>query len=354
MAVYRACYSSRYDVMSAPDIALTPDMARHVDSAISAAADDLDRLTHRRFWNNIETAYWDFPNYQRAYPWRLWFDERELADVTTNVPVVKSGGVVIPNTSIFWGHPNYSPPYTYLELDRTKSASFGQGSGIQRNISIAGTFGYWTQTRAGGALVGTVSSTSATTIAVSDSSLVDTGDVITVDSESMLVSDTAAVSTTQVQQGSGCGTAATSDVLLTVTDGTKFDSGEVVQLDGEMMLILSVTGNVLTVVRSWGGTVLATHSGATVYAFRTLKVVRGFGGTTAATHADAAPVTVARIPPEVHELAIAEALNYVYQKTSGYARTIGEGQVMVPGGSLPDLRRKVVATYGRTLRQRAV
>ena len=61
------------------------------------------------------------------------------------------------------------------------------------------------------------------------------------------------------------------------------------------------------------------------------------------------------IPAEVHEYAIAEALNYVYQKTSAYARTIGEnGARTVPGGSLPDLRQRVYERYARQGRQRVV
>ena len=61
MSVYRATYCSRSDVMSAPDIKFTADMIRHVDSAIQAAADDVEELCHRRFWNAVETGYFDWP-----------------------------------------------------------------------------------------------------------------------------------------------------------------------------------------------------------------------------------------------------------------------------------------------------
>jgi hypothetical protein len=355
MAVNRACYCSRLDVMTATDIQLSVDYIRHVDSAIEAAADEADRLTKRRFWNEIRTNKWDWPNYQRAYPWRLWFDAAELADVTSLVPTVTTGGTPIPSSAIFWGPWNYAPPYTYMELDRSQSYAFGVGPTPQQDIQVLGNFGYWTKTKPGGALAAAVSSTTATTVTVSDSSKSGVGDVITVDGESMLVSDNAMSDTGQAQTGMGCSTASDADNELEVSNGSQISAGELLALDAEWMLALSVTGNYVTVDRAYGGTVLAAHSGAEVYAPRALTVVRAFGGTTAATHSNAAPVSVALIPPEIREYAIAEAQNYVFQKTTGYARTIGEnGAQPVPGGSLPDLRARVQERYARQARQRVV
>lgn len=354
MAVYRACYCTRYDVMSAPDIALTPDMARHVDSAIQSAAEDVDKLCHRRFWTGIESNYYDWPGWQSTYPWKLYFNEKELADSSTAVLAV--GGddgqgvayTVIPSSQVKYMPQRYGPPYSWLELDRSTSAAFGGGPTPQQAVKVTGPVGYWTASRPAGTLAAAVSSTSATTVTVSDSSLASVGDVITAGSEAMLVSDVAMADTGQAQQGSGLSTALDNDVALTVTDGSKYQAGEVLQLDSEMVFILSVTGNVLTVIRAWGGTVLAAHSGAEVYALRQMTVIRGFGGTTAATHGQGDALTAALVPSMVRELAIAESLNYVYQKTSGYARTIGENTRVVPGGSLPDLRKRVFAGFGRT------
>lgn len=264
MAVYRPCYATRQDVKSALDIALTADYDAQVDSAIQAAAEDVDRLTHRRFYNVIETHRWDWPNFQGAYPWRLWFDAAELADTTVNVPVVTSGGNVISNSDIFWGPWNYSPPFRFMELNRATSASFGQGDTPQQDVAIAGTFGYWTRTRAAGSLAAAVSSTTAATITVTDSSVVGVGDVITIDSESMLVQDCALADTGQQQTGSGVSTASDADVSLTVGTGSDLHTGELVQLDSEFMLITSIAGNVCTVERAVNGSVLATHDDAEV------------------------------------------------------------------------------------------
>lgn len=355
MAVNRACYCTRMDVMTATDIKQAVDNIRHVDSAIEAAAGEADRLTKRRFWNEIRTNKWDWPNYQRAYPWRLWFDASELADVTAYPPTVTTGGTSIPDSAIFWGPWNYAPPYTYMELNRSQSYAFGGGSTPQQDILITGNYGYWTRTKAGGTLAAAVSSTTATTVTVSDSAVVGVGDVLIVDSESMLVSDNAMADTGQAQQGSGCSTAADNDNVLEVSSGAAVNAGEILQLDAEWMLAESVTGNNVTVLRAYLGTVLAEHSGAEVYAPRALTVIRGFGGTAAATHEDSATAAVQLIPPEIREYAIAEALNFVYQKTSGYARTLGEpGASAVPGGSLPDLRNRAYERYGRKARQRVV
>jgi hypothetical protein len=342
--------------MSATDIQQTQDYVRHVDSAMEAAAEGIDKLTNRRFYNNVETHYWDWPNFQRAYPWRVWFDENELADVTVTTPVVTTGATVIPSSAVFWGPWNYAPPYNYLELNRATAYSFGVGDTPQRDVTVTGNFGYWTQSRTGGALAAAVSDTTSTAVTVTDASATgaDVGDVISVDDESMLVSDNAMVTTGQMNV-SGITAANASDNVLGVTDGTQMHAGEVVQIDAEWMMTLSVTGDSVTVLRAYGGTTLATHpASSTVYALRLLTVIRGFGGTTAATHLDAAPVMVQLVPREVRELAIGESLNFVLQKTSGYARTIGENSRPVPGSSLPDLRNRVTDVYTRKLRTRVV
>jgi hypothetical protein len=349
--------------MSATDIALTPDFIAHVDSALESAADDVDALTHRRFWNSLTTVYYDWPNFQRAYPWRIWFDESELAEVTVNVPVLKTGvaggtktGTVIPNTAVFWGSGQYSPPYRWLELDRSQSYSFGTGVTPQRDVSLLGLVGYWDKQAVAGTLAAAMSDTSSTTATVSNSFALGVGDVIIVDSERMLVRDSAWVTTGQTQSGSGATTASMADNLLTVGSGSALTAGEVLQLDAEQMLALSITGNVVTVQRAYGGTVLATHSNATVYAQRLLTVSRGDFGSTAATHNNSATVNVQVIPGMVRELAIAEALNYVYQKTTAYARQMGAGSgPVMPGGSLPDLRKRVEGSkFTRKLRRRSV
>lgn len=365
MAVYRACYATRADIMTATDIKLTQDNVRHIDSALEAAAEDVDGLCNRRFWNAVETGVWDWPNFQRAYPWRIWLDAFEVADKDGSGPlgiapvittgVQSSSPQVIPLASVFWQPRNYGPPWNAIEINRSTSYSFGLSNTPQEDVSVQAVRGYWTRTKPGGTLSAAVSSTTATTVTVSDSSVVGVGDVLIAGTEQMLVQDAAMADTGQAQTGTGCSTSSPADNVLAVADGTQIHPGEYLQLDAEWMLAESVTGNNVTVVRAVLGTQIADHTAAEVYAMRSLTVERGFGGTTAATHLQNASVLVSLVPGEVRELAIAEALNYVFQKTSAYARTIGEnGAAPVPGGSLPDLRSRVYTRYARKVRTRVV
>jgi hypothetical protein len=354
MAVYLPTYCTREDVKTAADVLQTADYNGHIDSAIQAAVDDVYGLCNRRFYNVDETNYWDWPNYQMAYPWRIWFDEAELADVTVNVPVVTTGGTVIPNSQILWGNPRYNPPYTYMELNRSTVAAFGVGDTPQRDVAITGTFGYWIKNRPAGLLNAALSDTTDTTVAVTNAAVVGVGDTLTVDTERLLVSERAYVTTGQVQQGGGCSTAQNNDNQLTVSTGSQLNQYEYIQLDAEVMLITSITGNIATVTRAYDGTVLAAHSGATVYAARQLTVVRGSFGTVAATHLDSAPLTALLIPQQVKELAIAYSQVYIAQKTSAYARVMAENSSSMPGQGLPSLEERVVAAYARTVRQRVI
>lgn len=361
MAVYRACYCSRNDVMSATDISQTQSFIRHVDSALEAGAEEADRLCKRKFYNQIQTVKRDWPNFQRAYPWRIWMDAKELSDSDGTgplalAPVVTTGGTLIPAGAILWGPwSEDAPPYRWLELDRSQSYSFGVGSTPQQDVHITGVFGYWGRTRAAGTLTTAMSDTTSTTALVSNSYLAEVGDVLIAGTEQLLVQD-AAYTDTGVAASSGGTTALDNDNVLTVPSGLAFAAGEVIQIDAEQMLIESVTGNSLTVQRSYLGTVLAAHVTPEIYAQRSLTVQRGFGGTTKTTHTQGSALLASLVPGMVREYAIAEALNYVFQKTSGYARTIGEGgpATPVPGGSLPGLRDRVREAYGRKARTRVV
>ncbi len=201
-----------------------------------------------------------------------------------------------------------------------------------------------------------MSDTTGTTPSVTNSAAVGVGDNILVDSERMLVTDKTMVTTAQTQQGSGVSTASAADVTLAVTDGTKYFTGEVLLLDSERMLVVDISSNNLTVKRAWDGSVLATHSGATIYALRQLTVTRGALGTTAATHLSAAAVNVALVPSMVKELAVGEALNEILQESAGYARTQGQGAGAQTnlGMSLDAIRRQALAQFGRKARVRVI
>jgi len=360
--ITRPCYASRELVSRAIDVKMTARAFTAVDRAIEANSADLDGFTHRRFYNVDQTNRWDWPNFQRAYPWRVWFDEREIADVTVNPPVVYTGSgghstpVLIAASDIFWGPWNYSPPFTFLELDRSSNAAFGYSATPQRDIAITATFGYALNLGPAGALGAAVSSTTVTTIQVTNSFSPGVGDVVTIDSERMLVTDRAMVTTGQTQQGSGCSTVSMADNALAVTDGTKFSPDEIVLLDTERMLVLDVAGNTLTVERAFDGTVLAVHSGATIYSPRLLTVTRGDFGTVAATHLIAAPVQINIPPSEVRDYVVAASLVQVLAEIGGYADVQGSGSSAMRnvGRNIAQLQQDVIAHHGRKARSRVV
>lgn len=356
MAISRACYCSRSDVARAVGIKFTARSNSAIDRAIQTASDNIDGQMHRVFYPTDTTKFIDWPNFQRAYPWRLWFDQWELADVTTNVPVVTSGTTVIPSNQIFWGPWNYSPPFTFLELDRSSTASFGASTTPQRSVSIKGTFGYWIQTDPAGTLAVAMTDTTSTTAVTSNGALLGPGNVLLVDSERMIVSDVATVDSTATLTSGGT-TALASDSAITISSGPLINVTETILIDSERMYVVDVTGNVITVIRAWDGTQLATHSaGAHLFAYRTYTVVRGSLGSTAATHLINATASSYRIPFLIKDLAIGESAIQVAQELGLYSDPQGESAMAIHGIStaIADKWDEAETRYGRIVRSRVV
>jgi len=355
VTVNRQCLCTREMVMRAADIKLTPMSAAAVDRAIETASETVQSTLNVQFGVELRTDKFDWPNYDRAVPWKLYLAGSQIADVSSVVPVLTTGGVVIPASAILWGPWNQSPPYRWLELDRSQSYSFGQGSTPQQDIKILALYGYWNKWNSAGKIVSAISDTTGTSVSVSDSSLVGVGDVITIDSERMLVQNKSWLDTGQ-NQVSGLTTAKTSDVALGVTDGTQYDVDEVLLLDSERVLITDVVGNSLIVKRAWDGTVIATHSGSDIYALRKLTVVRGFTGSTAATHLNNAILTVFRVPPIARDLSIAEAATQKELEIGGYVGSQGSGanEMAGLGEGLAEKWEEAMTAYGRQIRTIAI
>src|SRR5713101_1045053 len=155
MTIYRPCYVTREMLMKALDIKFTARMADAVDRAIETAAENIDGHMLVQFYPENKTILIDWPNNDLAAPWRVWLKRNMIADVTVNVPIVKSGGNVIPASTILWGPwDNPTPPFRFFELNRGASLSnaFGQGTTPQQNISVQATFGWWIQVNPAGIL----------------------------------------------------------------------------------------------------------------------------------------------------------------------------------------------------------
>lgn len=343
-------YATREDVKSALDSQETARNDAQVDRLIEAASRSVDQLCHREFYPWTGTRVFDWPNDQYARSYRLWLDKDELVSISALV----SGGITITSPDYFLEPANSGPPFNRLEIDLASSSSFDSGQTHQRSISISGVYaGAADVTEAAGALAEALDS-SETGVDVTNSAAVGVGSVILVDSERMVVTGKSLITTGQTLQTPL--TASDAGTTVAVTTGTAYAVGEVITLDAEQMLIVDIAGNNLLVKRHWNGSVLAAHTGSTIYCPRTLLVTRGALGTTAAAHDTAAAVSKQVYPGLVRQLTIAEALTALQQEQSGYGRVVGSGdsQREASGKGLADLRCQVYDRHGRKVRMRAV
>ncbi|WP_049562236.1 hypothetical protein [Nonomuraea sp. SBT364] len=352
-------YCTREDVKRALDVKETARSNAQVDRAIDSASRTVEGRLHRRFYPETATRTFDWPNAQRARPWRLWLDQHELASVTT----LMAGGVTVASSD-FLLYPTGGPPYNRLEIDLDSSAAFASGDTHQQAISIAGVYAGCPLDEAPAGALAEALDASETSVDVTDAAAVGVGDILRVGTERMIVTGRAMLDTGQNIAADL--TASNASVTVTVTDGTAYAVDEVLLVGSERMLVVDVAGNDLTVRRAWDGSVLAAHTaGADVYAPRTLTVTRGALGTTAAAHDTAAAVVRHLVPGLVRDAVVALALAQLLGEQGGYtaagARSAASGSVAGSrpqsrqvGGGAGDVLAMAFDAYGRKARTRAV
>lgn len=341
-------YATRQQVMRAVDAQPSGRTATQIDRAIASASRAVDRLCLRRFYPETKTVTFDWPAEQYAGGGRLYLDGADLISATSI-----TGGTTSITSNVLL-RPDTGPPYTYLELDSTTSASYA-GDSAQRAVSVTGLFGYRNDETTVTTVNGAVTS-SAATMTVDSSVGVGVGSVLRVDSERMIVTGMRLVDTGQ--DLAGALTAQKNDTSFGVADGTVFAVDEELTVDSERVWVNDIAGNTLLVDRAEAGLgALAAHTvGASIYAPRTLVVERGALGTTAAAHSDNASVVRWDPPPEIQDLTVAMAIEQVSQEQAGYGRTSGSGETAraVSGDGLAGKRRAVLMGYGRRARVAAV
>lgn len=321
-----------------------------IDQALEEATDDINRALRRKFYPIVATRYFSWPpaDYSNSYTIRFAEDE-EFIEVTS----VVSDGVAIDDADYFLEPVNQGPPYTWLELNRGTNAAFSSGATNQRQVAIAGTLGYKNETSPAGTLAAAPDATT-TTLDVSDASLVGVGDLLNLETERAIVTGRSWLTSGQALQTPV--TANLADVTLAVTNGAGFHVGELLLLDAERMQITDIAGNNLVVKRQRDSTVLAAHTGSTIYTQRRLTVERGALGTTAAAHANALAVTRQRYPRLIQQLCRAVAIDNLMQDSSAWSRTIGSGdnERQATGRALQKLWADAMSAYGRQMRHAAV
>lgn len=338
-------YCTRDDVKRATDIASAARYNTQIDREIDSASRLIDGQMRRVFYPTQATRTFDWLDHQYSLSWRAWLDANELAAPPTQV---LSGGVDI--TSGIMARPDAGPPYNRLEIDLSTAASFSATATYQRAISVTGLYGYSATETPGGSLATAITSTTQTTTTVSNGSLVGVGSIIRVDNERVIVTDKAMADSGQASQQ--VLPAAANAVTVQVVDGTKYASDETIMVDSEKMRVDEITGNQLTVLRGWDGSVLAAHNANTeIYANRQVTVIRGALGTTAATHAFGAPINVHQVPGGIRTLCVAETLVRLGFERSGYVHAITRGEMskVVPAD---DLWSNAMDTYQRKIRTR--
>lgn len=344
-------FITREEVKASLDIKESARANAQIDRLIAASTESIVGDLKRSFAPVLATRTFDFPSeQQRGTPrWRLWLNQNTLISATT----VSSGGVVIPPSDYFL-RPDWGPPFTHLEIDRSSNSAFGGGSTPQRDITIDGLWGDRDDEDTAGTLAAAIGSTTVRTITVSNAALIGVGQLIRVDSERMVVTGRAGVDTTA--NLSGTVAANLGATTIPVTSSALVNIGEVITLDAERMIIDDITGNNLIVRRAQDGTVLASHTSSDVYAPRLLTVQRGAQGTTAATHSNGAAVAKWLSRSLLSQWSNAETLNGLQQEGSAYARIVGSGdnEREATGRALNDLRDRARTAFGRQVRHRAV
>ena len=322
-------YVTREALAAASDVKASAYASAMLDRLCQTASRGVERSLHRTFYPTIATKTWDLP------PRGTLFTPDDLISLTSmTLDAVAVTGATLGPTA-------YGAPYGFIDLDDATASS---GS----VIAVTGVWGYSSDTVAAGALAAAITTTSATTLTVTNAALVGVGDQLLIDSERLVVTGRASATTSTTLNGDM--TASAADTSLDVADGTKLNVGETVSVDSERMLVLDIVSNLAIVKRAVDGTVLAAHtSGATVYAQRLLTVERANAGTTAATHLISAAITRNVAPSLITELCLAEAQAMLGQEQAGWNLTVGTGENAreSSGKSVYSLRKIVAAEYGR-------
>lgn len=356
MAITEGVYTTRDTLKHALDIGETARNNTNIDRCIQSGARRVDGLCHRIFYPFTGTKYFDWPNNQGAVPWRLWLDESELISVSE----LSSGGTTISSSNYNLEPQRTGPPYNRVEVKLSSSSAFGGGATFQQDIGITGLWGYSNEETNTGVTAEVLDATE-TGIDVSGavSAVVGVGSILRIESERFIVSNRLSLDTGQNLGGTGL-TNLNNNLTVAVTDGTQFAVDELLTIDSERMLVVDITGNNLTVIRAYDGSTIAAHTaGADIYAQRTLVVARGALGTTAATHLSGSTVYRWNPPSGIAQLNLAEAIHELMQEQTGWFRTMsassnfgGTARRAATIEALIDLRTTVYQTYGRKARNR--
>ncbi len=342
-------YTTREAVKASMDMKETSRSNTLVDQAIAAASDGIEGTCLLRFYPEIDTRSFDWPNGQYARNYRFWLGRNEVISLDR---VVSGTRVIDPaDYELRRADDLNEPPYDHLELKLSTSAAFDGTPSHQKSLVLSGTFGYsdtFLPTTATTAL----GNATVNTVDIADASQVGVGSLVSIGAEWLIVTEKYMIATSDTASAAQAPAAQ----LIPVVSGAAYAIGEVILLDAERMRVDDIAGNNLIVRRAWDGSTLAAHTTATIYAQRRLKVRRGQLGTSAAAFDSAAPVGLWEVPDLIGQWCKGEAINDLLQGNSGYAREVGSGENSreMNGRALRDIRDRATTRYGRVGRTAAV
>lgn len=323
-------YVSAEACAAAFDVKASAYLLPRLTRLAQVASRTIDRACNRQFYPRTGTLTWR-PR-ARSGP-TLWFPDDALAVTAVDFDdSAVTGYVLEPRQS--------GPPYWYMDL----TDATGGGAAV---VTLTGRFGFSETVAAAGTLASSPDSDD-TTVDVSDSSLVGTGDLLLMDSEQVCVTGRSLLTTGTTLSGNP--TSSNSDTTIGVASGPAVHAGETVTVDSERMLVLDVAGNNLLVRRAVEGSVLAAHtSSTTVYAHRRLTVERAAVGTTAASHTSSTACYRNTPPALVTEWALAMVQTLFGQETAGWNLTVGEGEAAreSSGRGLRAVEKEALLRYRR-------
>lgn len=346
-------YCTREDVKSALDSKETARNNAQIDRAIEASSRSVEGLCHRIFYPWYGTKYFDWPNADRSFSWRLWLHENELLLLESII----SGNTIVPPSDYFLEPSSSGPPYSHVDINTATSSSWSSGDSSQRSIALTGVFSGAPEDLVPAATLNSGDLNAfATTISNTNGALVGVGSLLKIEDEYLEVTARANVTSSQSTQASL--DAKQSSVTVAVTNGAAFATGEIIYVDSERMLVVDIVGNNLVVKRAWDGSVLAAHNtSSAVYVSRSYTVTRGALGTEAGFHLNGTAISAYNPPGLVRSLTVADAVSQLQNEQAGFAASTSTGNGSRRTGNasvVDDVRTRCYARHGRKARTGSV
>lgn len=247
----------------------------------------------------------------------------KIPKMTLITSVVNDGATLVEADYIakpekgFWAY----GPYTQL-IVAPEASNIGAWSNEENDVEITGHFGLYDFVKSLDITAAASQAESATTLRVSNGSLLSPGMVIVIEQEQEYIESTAAPTAAVTTLSAAMDG---EDQTIPLTDGTLINVGEILRVGLEQMKLTDINGNTGAVVRGWNRTQKASHAiSSNVDVYRTYNVLRGVNGTTAAPHGSALTIYRQMVPDDINMLCRKMAGRMLKDAQGGFSGVIGD------------------------------